>query len=391
MALIEQCRPRLTQAVASRELPQLESALQYVNECLGQFSQFSVSAPIAEWAQAKELVVVIRQCAKLEPEMEQWVYSDLSDDNNFEMLFKTIKSAREIAKKRPTPKFDELYAMCEEQFSGWRDYRLTEKLAETMKTLERDEMGEIYAECKRLEYDSPALEEIERLMGVSEGELLKMQYKKANENGNAQRAVEKEIELKELVLEQFRSNFEFPKCGMLRDADDYANAKLFSLHRDEHAAGFLIHTNICIFTSLTRIEDPLVVKEALNCFKCIMGYSGDNRATYPDSFAVKVIQSGIDGDDWLRAEIYSQLMKQLTENTDKYNSNKYWELFMLCLLHFSPGDGIENFVQIFIRDNADDRVKDSMIRQAHVIGYEDSAYSSPPVNMLSSLLTKHGF
>ena len=61
-----------------------------------------------------------------------------------------------------------------------------------MKTLERDEMSEIYAECKRLEYVSSSLDEIERLMGVSEQELLKMQYKKANENGMAQRAVEKE-------------------------------------------------------------------------------------------------------------------------------------------------------------------------------------------------------
>jgi uncharacterized protein YprB with RNaseH-like and TPR domain len=142
-----------------------------VNEVLGQFSQFSISVPIAEWAQAKELVVVIRESARLEPEMEQWVYSDLADDNNFEMLFKTIKSARPIAGKKPTPKFDELYAMCEEQFNGWRDYRLTAKLEEVMKTLEREEMADIYAECKRLEYESPALEEIEKLMGVSETEV----------------------------------------------------------------------------------------------------------------------------------------------------------------------------------------------------------------------------
>ena len=121
------------------------------------------------------------------------MYSDLADDNNFEMLFKTVKSAREIANKHPTPKFDELYAMAVEQFEGWREYRLSAKLEEVMKTLERDEMSEIYAECKRLEYVSSSLDEIERLMGVSEQELLKMQYKKANENGMAQRAVEKEV------------------------------------------------------------------------------------------------------------------------------------------------------------------------------------------------------
>ena len=47
----------------------------------------------------------------------------LEDDNNFEMLFKTVKSAREIAGKHPTQKFDELYAMAIEQFEGWREFR----------------------------------------------------------------------------------------------------------------------------------------------------------------------------------------------------------------------------------------------------------------------------
>ncbi|GMH66552.1 hypothetical protein TrRE_jg1028, partial [Triparma retinervis] len=240
LKLVQAARPRLREAESTRDLATLESALQYVNEVLGQFAVFSISAPIAEWARCKELVVVIRESARLEPELEQWLYSDLGDDNNFEMLFKTIKSAREIASKHPTPKFDELYAMAQEQFEGWRDYRLSGRLEEVMKTVERDEMGEIYAECKRLEYESPSLDEIEKLMGVSESELLKMQYKKANENGNAQRAVEKEIELKELVLDQFATNFVFEKCGMLRDPIDYANAKVFSLHRDDHAAGMLL-------------------------------------------------------------------------------------------------------------------------------------------------------
>mmetsp|Transcript_12096 Transcript_12096/g.21961 ORF Transcript_12096/g.21961 Transcript_12096/m.21961 type:complete len:1369 (-) Transcript_12096:1170-5276(-) len=391
LSLVQAARPRLQQAEQTRDLATLEAALQYVNEVLGQFAVFSISAPIAEWARCKELVVIIRESARLEPELECWVYSDLADDNNFEMLFKTIKSAREIAHKKPTPKFDELYAMAVEQFEGWREYRLSSKLEEVMKTVERDEMSEIYAECKRLEFVSPSLDEIERLLGVSEQELLKMQYKKANENGMAQRAVEKEIELKELVLEQFKSNFQFEKCGMLRDPVDYANSKVFSLHREEHAAGMLVWSKSLILTSLTRIDDPSVVKEAVNAFKCILGYAGDSRANYPETFAVKVIEEGLRGDDWLRAEIYAQLMKQLSENGNSYIKSKYWELMMLCLLHFSPGDGIENFVQIFIRENGDQRFKDAMVRQCHVIAYEDSAPAPPQAHMLQSMLRKNGF
>jgi hypothetical protein len=307
------------------------------------------------------------------------------------MLFKTIKSAREIASKHPTPKFDELYAMAQEQFEGWRDYRLSGRLEEVMKTVERDEMGEIYAECKRLEYESPSLDEIEKLMGVSESELLKMQYKKANENGNAQRAVEKEIELKELVLDQFATNFVFEKCGMLRDPIDYANAKVFSLHRDDHAAGMLLFSKSAILTSLTRIEDGADVKDSVNAFKCVLGYAGDQRITYPEAAAIKVLEVGMQGDEWVRAEVFAQLMKQLTGNPNAYSRDKLWELFMLCLLHFSPGDGMENFVQIFLRENAPARVKDGMVRQCHVIVYEEQAQAVPGVHMIGSMLKQHGF
>lgn len=391
LALVQAARPRLQGAERTRDLATLESALQYVNEVLGQFAAFSISAPIAEWARCKELVVVIRESARLEPELETWLYSDLGDDNNFEMLFKAVKSGREIANKHPTPKFDELYAMAVEQFEGWREYRLAARLEEVMKTVERDEMGEIYAECKRLEYASPSLNEIESLMGVSESELLKMQYKKANENGNAQRAVEKEIELKELVLQQFAANFEFAKCLRLRDPVEYANAKVFSLHREDHAAGMLVHSKNVILTSLTRIEDATVVKESTNVFKCVLGYCGDQRITYPDAAAIKVLEVGMQGEEWVRGEIYAQLMKQLCENPNAYSRDKAWELMMLCLLHFSPGDGMENFVQIFIREKAPVRVKDGMVRQCHVIVYEEQAGAVPGVHMLTSMLKQHGF
>ena len=164
---------------------------------------------------------------------------------------------------------------------------------------------------------------------------------------------------------------------MLRDPIDYANSKTFSLHREEHAAGMLVWSKNPLLTSLTRIDDPACIKEAMNAFKCIQGYCGDIRANYPETFGVKVIVTGLDGDDWVRAEIYACLMKQITQNPNAYSRNKAWELMLLCLLHFSPGDGIENFLQIFIRENGESRFKDLMVRQCHVIAYEISAAAPP--------------
>jgi hypothetical protein len=66
----------------------LDAALEHVNAQLGAFAVFSIAVPIAEWKKAKELRVFIQEAVRLEPELQQWCYADLSDDNNFEMLFK---------------------------------------------------------------------------------------------------------------------------------------------------------------------------------------------------------------------------------------------------------------------------------------------------------------
>jgi len=39
--------------------------------------------------------------------------------------------------------------MAVEQFGGWRDFRLTSKLEGIMERIEKDEMEDIYAECRR--------------------------------------------------------------------------------------------------------------------------------------------------------------------------------------------------------------------------------------------------
>ena len=236
------------------------------------------------------------------------------------------------------------------------------------------------------------MEEIEKLVGLSGEGLLKMQYKRAHETGQAQRAIEKEIELKELCLEQFRDNFVFEKCSLLRDPVEYANTKFFSMHREDAATKMLVHSNKNLLTSLTRLDDTAVIKEALNSFKCILGYCGDVRTTYPETLAISILEIGLEGSGWLKAEIFAQLMKQLCENPGGgFSKDKVWKLIMLCLLHFSPGDSMENFVQIFIRDNAPERHKDALIRQCHVIAYEQAAACVPPVSMMESMLRKAGF
>ncbi len=95
--------------------------------------------------------------------------------------------------------------------------------------------------------------------------------KRALETGQAQRVIMKEIELKELCLEKFHDNFLFEKCSLLREPSEYAAAKFISFHRDELQKGFFVHTIHSLVTSLTRIDNAAMVKEAMNCFRCILG------------------------------------------------------------------------------------------------------------------------
>ncbi len=96
-------------------------------------------------------------------------------------------------------------------------------------------------------------------------------YKRALETGQAQRVIMKEIELKELCLEKFHDNFIFEKCSLLRKPSEYASAQFICLNRDELQRGFYVHSSRSLVTSLTRLDDSSLVKQACNCFKCILG------------------------------------------------------------------------------------------------------------------------
>ena len=60
-----------------------------------------------------------------------------------------------------------------QQMTAWREYRLSPPLEAAVQSLERGEMQAIYAECKRLGFESPHLAEIEKHVGLGEEQLLK--------------------------------------------------------------------------------------------------------------------------------------------------------------------------------------------------------------------------
>jgi hypothetical protein len=55
-------------------------------------------------------------------------------------------------------------------------------------------------------------------------------------------------------------------------------------------------------------------------------------------------------DQQVADEVYCQIMKQIDKNPNATSSEKGWELLELCLLTFSPGPQLVDFVGKFLQN-----------------------------------------
>lgn len=84
---------------------------------------------------------------------------------------------------------------------------------------------------------------------------------------------------------------------------DWACQKILALKKDTLAAGFLRHTKTPIHAPLTRLPQPLA-KEATRQFKQLMGYMGDRKGQYVDTYAQDLLAKGL-AEEPVRALIFS--------------------------------------------------------------------------------------
>lgn len=314
--------------------------------------------------------------------LKKYAYSDLQQDSNFELLFRTLGDCEKLAELRPSEDFMALHKIATDQFVQWREYRMQSQLNTVMAELERDAMQAVYAECKRLKYEDARLKEIESLVGLNETDLLKHQLKRAKETSNESRAQEKEIALKDANLEAFGDLFVFEKCGLLRDPEDYACVWFGA---DALAESMCYHSAKPFPNSLTKLEPPLR-KIALKVNKAILGYMRDKKYQLPDTLACEILQTGYDCPE-IRVEIYCQILKQLIRNPNRTSMDYGWKLLSLCMQVFSPGPAFENYVLMFIKKEAPPAAKNSLYQMCHQISFGGGArvpHSAGEVNHLLS-------
>merc|ERR1719473_2372797 len=77
----------------------------------------------------------------------------------------------------------------------------------------------------------------------------------------------------------------------------------------------------------------------------------------------------------LRDELYCQLIKQLSNNTNPSSRSKGWDLMLLCIAHFPPNGEMENYLEMFLRQKS--QPPDKYVNLHHQTLYHGERHAPP--------------
>ena len=312
--------------------------------------------PLFPWephlvARARHLRDALKERVALSALLEALVEQDAGD--RFDEFVAAVRRADAIADVPGTAAQMALVERCKAKLADVAGSRIDPIAEEALNLLDRPMMERVSAEALRFRYESEAVRDIRAKLALSEEEFVKLQLRRANELNDPDRVVNREIRLKQMFLDGYGAMFGLEQCGALRDAEDWASSRFFglSLNKRELAAGMLRHTTSPIHAPLTRGVGKEDAKVAVRQFRSLMAYMGDRAYPYPDQLIAEYLELGLRAEA-LRVEFYIQIMKQLRGNPGAASKAKGWEIVVLLLATFPPPESLENFVAMFLRENA---------------------------------------
>ena len=123
---------------------------------------------------------------------------------------------------------------------------------------------------------------------------------------------------------------------------------------DEYAKSAKKQQTMCVWQkkkipkSLTHIEDKDLNKVALKNFENVLKWCMDKKSKDPEEFGRQVVSLGAENKN-LRAEIYCQLIKQTSENTNEESLPRAWDLMAACLSTFVAPGSLEDFLLVHLK------------------------------------------
>ena len=177
------------------------------------------------------------------------------------------------------------------------------------------------------------------------------------ENGSRDMAASETMKWKKhyLNLEKSTRLYSLEKYPNLRDSSSYASR--MSIESKELRNSMLVHTDICIPTSLTK-QTPTIAALAVWIFgNIIMGIEG-NLYSNPEVLLRNLIRLS-QTYPIIRDEIYLQIFKQLTSNSYDDKCSRLWRMLAICLQHFPPSKGFENHMESYLLYDASFKFKDN--------------------------------
>lgn len=229
-------------------------------------------------------------------------------------------------------------------------------------TLEEGALKSVLEEGDRMKVQHEDLDEVRELLTLPTEKLLAEQLRAAARLGDGPRQDRLKLAIKDLFFERSGEMFELGRFPRLRSADEFASARmgLMGGQKARRRDGFLVHQSKPIPTSLTQL-DKAQREDAIITFKNILGYCGDAPYSFPLMLAQELVSHALGGSAELNAEIYVQLMKQLTSNPNAKSERLAWQLLALSLQCFPPDAMVEHYVERFVRTRASEAHANALI------------------------------
>lgn len=213
-------------------------------------------------------------------------------------------------------------------------------------------------------------------LGKDSEKFVQEQMRQAVKMNDSRRQLRLNIKLKDLVFDKLGQAFTISNCPILKECEDWAAEKL--LGREKSRQNMMLWTNGEIHSHLTTM-DKKYKKEGKELFKQIQIYMTDreNRNKSQDEEGLEVVCMGHDRKEF-RDEIYCQLIKQLTNNPGSVSNNRGWNLLNICLYVFPPSRELENYLEVFIRNQPRERKERSMVALQSILYSANAGMRNKP-------------